>query len=164
MTAPVPLTLVLAFCALASLGFSNAIPSYAPKTNQACPAILLRQPSPAPNSTLNPLEVQYLAQRRILLGDGWSEWVGSGGQLGYNVDKLDMGAHGYPVIGIALSGGGHRSVLFPSVLWVRAKTDCWLGLIAAQHKLVLVYFLLLTCAMIPPERRAQVDSYRSPAT
>ena len=113
MTAPVPLTLTLTLCALASFGFSNAKPSYAPKTDQACPCVLLRQPSLAPNNTLNPNEVQYLADRRELFPDAWKDWVGDGTQLGYDLDMLKMTADdpsGLPVIGIAMSGGGHRFV------------------------------------------------------
>ena len=113
MAASLSLTLILTLCALASLDFSNAYPSYAPTTDQACPAVLLRQSSPAPNNTLNSNEVQYLADRRELFPDAWRDWVGDGTQLGYDLDMLKMTAYdpsGLPVIGIAMSGGGHRSV------------------------------------------------------
>ena len=113
MTASVPLTLTLTLCVLASLGVSNAKPSYAPKTDQACPAVLLRQPSPALDSRLNRNEVRYLADRRKLFPDAWKDWVGDGAHLGYDLDKLKITGYdpyGLPVIGIAMSGGGHRSV------------------------------------------------------
>jgi len=103
-----PLTLWV----LALLPFSDAKRSYAPKTNQACPDTLLRQTS-ASTQALNPNELQYLADRRKLFPDAWRDWVGDGNHLGYDLCKLGMTAddpYGLPVIGIALSGGGHRSV------------------------------------------------------
>lgn len=163
MTASVlPLTLTLTLCALASFPFSNAKPSYAPKTDQACPDNLLRQPSGS-NHTLNPNEVQYLADRRELFPDAWRDWVGDGTRLGYDLDKLKMTAYdpsGLPVIGIAISGGGWRSVSVS----VRGLARRLTGSIAAQHRSALGYFLLLMRAIRLPKRRAQVDSSRCPVT
>jgi hypothetical protein len=108
-------TLLLTLPALASLPFSNAKMdpgSYAPQTKQSCPETLLRQP-PALNQTLHPNESQYLADRRKLFPDAWRAWIGDGSNLGYDLDKLGITANngsGLPVIGIATSGGGYRSV------------------------------------------------------
>src|SRR5258706_6430395 len=110
LTLTLPLTLTL--CAFASFPFSNAKPSYAPKTDQACPDILLRQPSGSIH-TLNPNEVQYLADRRELFPDACRDWVGDGTHLGYDLDKLKMTASdpsGLPFIGIAIRGGGYLSL------------------------------------------------------
>ena len=110
-----PSILPLTLCALASLRFSNAKMdpgSYAPKTNQPCPEILLRQP-PALNQTLHPNESQYLADRRKLFPDAWRAWLGDGSNLGYDLDKLGITANngsGLPVLGIATSGGAYRCV------------------------------------------------------
>ena len=116
MTLPV---LQLVLWTLASLRFSTAEVGqspYVPKTNQQCPETLLRQP-PASKQTLNPNEVGYLADRRTLLPDAWRDWVGDGYNLGYDLDKLGITADdgsGLPLIGIAMSGGGHRCVpVFP---------------------------------------------------
>ena len=121
---PSALQLTLWLCVLPSLiRISNAKPSYAPKTNQACPDILLRHPS-APHQTLNPNEIQYLADRRKLFPNAWRDWVGDGNHLGYDLDKLGMtpyDSYGLPVIGIAVSGGGHRCVSIRVGYW--AKTD-----------------------------------------
>lgn len=112
-----PSILSLALCALASLPFSNAKMdpgAYAPQTNQQCPEALLRQP-PASNQTIHPNESQYLSDRRKLLPDAWQAWVGDGSNLGYDLNKLGITANngsGLPVIGIAVSGGGHRCVSF----------------------------------------------------
>jgi len=106
-----PLTLwVLA--ALQSVAAKMDPGSYAPKTNQQCPQTLLRQP-PAINQTLSPSEVQYLAERRKSFPDAWRDWVGDGSNLGYDLDKLGITANngsGLPIIAIAASGGGYRSV------------------------------------------------------
>jgi len=108
-------TLLFTLWALASLYFADAkqVQSpYAPKTNQACPKALLRQP-PASSQTLNSNEVQYLADRRKYFPDAWRNWVGDGSNLGYDLDKLGITANkgsGLPVIGIAMSGGGFRCV------------------------------------------------------
>jgi lysophospholipase len=121
MTASV---LPLTFWALASLRFANAEHSYVPKTDQPCPDNLLRQP-PVSHQTLHPNEYQYLADRRKLFPDAWRDWVGDCSHLGYDLNKLGMTAYdgsGLPVIGIAVSGGGHRCVS-DSVAY-RAKTDC----------------------------------------
>ena len=107
-----PSLLPFVLWALVFLRFSTAKRSYAPKTNQACPDTLLRQ-TYASAQTLNPHEVQYLEDRRKLFPDAWRDWLGDGKHLGYDLDKLKMTAYdpsGLPVIGIALSGGGHRSV------------------------------------------------------
>lgn len=112
-----PSILPLALCALASFPFSNAKMdpgAYAPQTNQQCPDTLLRQP-PASNQTVHPNESQYLSDRRKLFPDAWRAWVGDGSNLGYDLDKLGITANngsGLPVIGIAVSGGGHRCVSF----------------------------------------------------
>ena len=118
MTASV---LQLALWALASLHFSNAEvnqSTYVPKTNQQCPKTLLRQP-PAPKQTLNPNEVGYLADRRKLFADAWRDWVGDCSEIGYDLDKLGITSNdgsGLPIIGIAVSGGGHRCVPMPGTM------------------------------------------------
>lgn len=110
-----PSILPLALWALASLHFSNAAMdpgSFAPKTNQPCPATLLREPTPT-NQTLNPNEVQYLADRRKQFPDAWNSWLGDGSKLGYDLNKLGMTSNngsGIPVIAMAVSGGGYRCV------------------------------------------------------
>lgn len=110
-----PSILPLALWALASVHFSNAAMnpgSFAPKTNQPCPATLLREPT-STNQTLNPNEVQYLADRRKQFPDAWKSWLGDGSKLGYDLNKLGMTSNngsGIPVIAMAVSGGGYRCV------------------------------------------------------
>lgn len=122
-----PSILPLALCALASLPFSTNAKmdpgAYAPQTNQPCPEALLRQP-PTSNQTLHPNESQYLSDRRKQLPDAWRAWVGDGSNLGYDLNKLGITANngsGLPVIGIALSGGGHRCVTFDTHLQNKIK-------------------------------------------
>jgi len=107
--------LPLALWVLATLHLSDASRdpgSYAPKINQQCPQTLFRQ-TPALNQTLNPSEIQYLADRRKSFPDAWRDWVGDGRELGYDLDKLGITANngsGLPIIAIAASGGGYRCV------------------------------------------------------
>jgi hypothetical protein len=158
-----PLTLWL--WALASFQCSDAKMnpgSYAPKTNQQCPATLLRQP-PAANQTLSPSETQYLADRRKQFPDAWRDWVGDGSNLGYDLNKLGITANngsGLPIIGIAASGGGYRCVSHacaPKIVTLRMSC-------AAHHKTVLVSFLVLMHATRLPRQRARVASCKWPVT
>jgi len=133
--------LPLALWALAFLHLSNAKmdpSSFAPKTNQQCPATLLREP-PATNQTLNPNEVQYLEDRRKQFPDAWRNWLGDGSKLGYDLNKLGITSNngsGLPIIGIAVSGGGYRCV---SMVVPKNKSQRQLiPSFTAQHKAVLV--------------------------
>jgi len=129
--------------------------SYAPKTNQQCPQTLLRQ-SPALNQTLNPNEAAYEAERRKSFPDAWREWVGDGSNLGYDLDKLGITANngsGLPVIAIAASGGGYRSV-YQSISMQTPRHLT--GIFAVHHKTVLVWYLLSMHAIGPQRQRVRV--------
>lgn len=87
---------------------------YAPNVNVQCPstntttAELLRTFFPQ-NQTLHPQEQAYIQNRKPQIQQAWKDWI-QGPEVGYNISQFDQDA--YPVVGMAISGGGFRASLF----------------------------------------------------
>lgn len=97
--------------------------SYAAKVNQQCPQRLIRS-TPVQNQTLNEQEAAYITARKLLQPQAWKDWIGTGRNIGYDLDTLQItsnNGNGLPNIGIAASGGGYRCVwclfIFPGFLF-----------------------------------------------
>ncbi|EMD37706.1 hypothetical protein CERSUDRAFT_50016 [Gelatoporia subvermispora B] len=91
----------------------GSVTDYAPVTNIPCPNIssdpLIRVFTPQ-NQSLHPEEEAYISTREsTVLPDAWSDWIGNGSNIGYNMSLFQGNL---PKIGIAISGGGYRAALY----------------------------------------------------
>ncbi|KAF8161040.1 phospholipase B [Crassisporium funariophilum] len=91
----------------------SSVTDYGPNTNVECPDLstssLLRFFSPQ-NQTLHPGEEAYITARtKSVLPQAWSEWLGDGSSLGYNLEDFN-GL--FPRIGLAIPGGGLRAAQY----------------------------------------------------
>ena len=86
---------------------------YAPLVNQPCPNVtidpFLRVFTPQ-NQSLHPQEEAYVTARLTsTIPAAWSDWVGDGSGIGYNLSDFN---NTFPKIGIAISGGGYRAAQY----------------------------------------------------
>lgn len=82
--------------------------SYTPVTNVACPTNFTRRTLDA-NLVLDPREAEYIAGRKRVLPEAWSQWLGDASQIGYTLSQLNLNTpEGVPTLALASSGGGFR--------------------------------------------------------
>lgn len=82
---------------------------------ERCTAVLGRPTDitlSAGNQTLNPLEVAYVQDRAALVPDALSAYLESHASTVYAGNISSANASSFPVVGIALSGGGNRAALY----------------------------------------------------
>ncbi|KAH9985800.1 phospholipase B [Russula compacta] len=91
----------------------GSLADYAPLVNQPCPndtiVPFLRLFTPK-NQSLHPQEEAYVTARlTTTIPTAWSDWVGNGSGIGYNLSEFN---NTFPKIGIAISGGGYRAAQY----------------------------------------------------
>jgi lysophospholipase len=93
---------------------NGTVTDYAPLVNQPCPNVttdpLLRVFTPK-NQSLHPSEEEYVNTRlATVIPSEWSNWIGNGSAIGYNLSAFSNSS--FPRIGIAISGGGYRAAQY----------------------------------------------------
>ncbi|EIN11650.1 phospholipase B [Punctularia strigosozonata HHB-11173 SS5] len=94
----------------------GSVADYAPQTNLACPDVsaqpLVRIFTPN-TQELNAHEQAYVAAREAqAIPRAWTDWVGDGSAIGYDVSAFAGGGKNWSRVGIAISGGGYRAAQY----------------------------------------------------
>lgn len=91
-------------------------PDYAPNVNQSCPDVsttpLVRVFTPG-SQTLHPDEASFISDRlNNVVPKAWTDWIGDGSAIGYNLSALTAPGNDSVKIGISISGGGYRAAQY----------------------------------------------------
>lgn len=89
---------------------------YAPNVNQSCPDVsatpLVRVFTPG-TQTLHPDEASFISDRlNNVVPQAWTDWIGNGSAIGYNLSALTAFGNDSVKIGISISGGGYRAAQY----------------------------------------------------
>jgi lysophospholipase len=122
----------------------GSITDYAPIINAPCPqtndGVLVRTFTPQ-TQALNSQEQSYInARESSVIPNAWSDWVGDGSGIGYNLSSF---GGSLPRIGVAVGGGGYRAAQFGAGVFsaldarnITAKTSGTGGLLQVVSYLV----------------------------